>query len=185
MPDRVVIFVVMALAIIMFGGTLGRLGRPEAVQVVAIESLMKAEPARVLPEADLVAPDGAKTRLSAYAGKPLVLTFWASWCAPCLRELPTLARFKPRAEAAGINVATVSEDKEGAAVAKGYMDGNGLGALPLFVDPDGELAKALGVKGLPTTLIIDAEGREVARIQAEADWSGPDVVSVISTVLGR
>lgn len=116
---------------------------------------------------------------------PAVVFFWAGWCPPCLRELPHLTQFRSRAEAAGLQVLSVNLDREGAPAARIVVDRIGLGDLPVVLDPDGSFSARLGVWGLPTALLFDAGGREIGRLEGEADWSRPDAVEAATKALGR
>jgi thiol-disulfide isomerase/thioredoxin len=182
MSDKVLIYVALSVIIVLMFGTTMRMGKPQAAPVVSIESVVKAEPARALPAVSVTYADGQTSPLANHFGRPTIITFWATWCMPCLREMPTVGRFKAQAEGTGIQVLTVSEDKEGGAPAKKFLAERGLSSLPLLVDADGSLAKSLGVKGMPTTLIINAQGEEVARVEGESDWSERAVLDVVTTL---
>jgi thiol-disulfide isomerase/thioredoxin len=112
--------------------------------------------------------DGGKISLSRFEGKPVVVTIWASWCPGCNAEARTLARFaKAHPEAAFIGV-DFSDTKEDA---RGFYEKYGW-EFPSVFDPDGRIAGELGLQGTPTTIFIDREHREVARIVGETDEAG-------------
>ncbi|GGL54024.1 TlpA disulfide reductase family protein [Wenxinia marina] len=125
--------------------------------------------------------DGGEATLADFAGTPVVLNLWATWCAPCREEMPTLEAL---AEEAGddltvLTVATGRNSPEGMAA---FFDEIGVENLPLHTDPRQAFARDLGVLGLPVTILIDAEGHEVARLQGEADWSAPEAAAVIAAL---
>jgi thiol-disulfide isomerase/thioredoxin len=112
--------------------------------------------------------DGGKISLSRFEGKPVVVTIWASWCPGCNAEARTLARFaKAHPEAAFIGV-DFSDTKEDA---RGFYEKYGW-EFPSVFDPDGRIAGELGLQGTPTTIFLDADHREVARIVGETDEAG-------------
>lgn len=170
MSDRILILVALSVILAMVVGTSLQLRRPQFAPPLNIESMVKASPPRPLEAVASVDAYGVSMPFTSRIKRPTMISFWATWCVPCLRELPTVGRFKAMADAAGIDVLTVSEDKEGAGPAMKLLAEKGLSALPLVVDADGSVAKSLGVRGMPTTLIINAKGEEIARMEGEADW---------------
>lgn len=110
---------------------------------------------QVVPELTLADLDGRAVPLAAFAGKPLVVNLWASWCPPCRREMPTLG--KAQREAKDLNFVFVNQGEDSATV-RAYLKAEGLPLRNVMLDPGGELAKAAGAPGLPTTLFFDANG---------------------------
>ncbi len=128
-------------------------------------------------------PDGAEVRLADYQGTPVVLNFWATWCGPCKVEMPSLDRLQAdlgdRAQV--VTVATLRQSHEEVAA---FFEDEGLENLPQLVDPNGALAREMGALSLPVTVLIDAEGREVARLVGPAEWDGPDARAVVDELAG-
>jgi len=110
---------------------------------------------QVLPEVMLTDLDGRVVPLTAFAGKPMVVNLWASWCPPCRREMPALG--KAQLESGDLNFVFVNQGEDSAAV-RAYLKAEGLPLRNVVLDPGGALAKAAGAPGLPTTLFIDANG---------------------------
>lgn len=129
-----------------------------------------------------IGADGTETHLSDFAGQGVVVNFWATWCAPCVEEMPSLLRLKNSAPA-GIDVLAVSEDREGAEVAGRFLDKNGWSDLGVAVDRKGALLRALGVTGLPTTVLITPDGREAARLVGIAHWDSPEVAKILGACI--
>lgn len=138
------------------------------------------------------APDFALTdlndkshRLSDFRGKVVFLNFWATWCAPCVKEMPALDRLHNILAADGIDVLAVSEDREGLPVAKKFHEANKLQSLAVMTDPKGALLRGFKGQGLPTTVLIDKQGREVGRVTGAAEWDTPETVGFLKKCLGK
>ncbi len=127
----------------------------------------------VLPAAAVFGPDDAPARLTTLMGKPAIVNLWATWCAPCVEELPTLNAV---AAAAGDRAQVVVLSQDGAdsrAAMREFLRSRGWPALAAWHDPANAVGLAAG-GSLPTTLIYDAAGREVARVTGPLDWTGPE-----------
>ena len=128
---------------------------------------------RELPDIAWTDAAGAPTRLGDFTGRPLVLNLWATWCAPCLREMPMLDTLA--GEAAGaFSVVALNQDRDTES-ARRFWKERGFVHLALFLDPSFAAFEAFSVRGLPLTLIVDAEGREVARVEGIAEWNAPEI----------
>lgn len=139
---------------------------------------------RPLPEGLRFADaEGRETGFDAFRGRALVVNFWATWCAPCVAEMPSLDRLQARAEE-GIEVLALSSDRGGRAQVEPFYQRTGLQRLKIWLDARGATGRALGVRVLPSTLIIDRQGREVARLEGEAAWDHPDMVAAIRRLAG-
>jgi thiol-disulfide isomerase/thioredoxin len=134
---------------------------------VAIDRTRAGQPAS---GARFVAPDDAEVTLAAFQGKPLLLNLWATWCAPCIREMPSLDQLA--AERAGaMTVLAVAQDIQGASVVDPWFQQAGLRRLQPYVDPANNMLAAYN-SALPVTILFDAQGREVWRITGALDWQG-------------
>lgn len=153
--------------------------RVEALRGEAMARLVLLDEARVLPAAEFEAPDGATTSLAEFAGHVTLVNLWATWCPPCREEMPSLDALRARLEGSGIEVVTVAVQPGARDKAAAYMEEMGLRALRPYGDGRNALPRAVGLLGLPTTLILDPEGREVARMQGDADWSSAEAEAVL------
>jgi len=141
----------------------------------------KAPPAYAFVDAT-----GKKVTLADFKGKVVVMNIWATWCAPCKVEMPTLAKLAKAYKGKPVAVVAVSIDKpEAAAQAKAFLAQQA--PLAFYNDPEAKLPWALqpAASGMPTTLILGKDGLERGRISGEADWSGPGAKAVIDKVLAE
>ena len=126
---------------------------------------------------------GGETNLAAMRGEVLVVILWATWCAPCVEEMPTLAALQRR-YAGRIRVVPVSVDSEAdREKARAELARLSAGSLPFFIDISRGVLFDLQASGMPTTIIYDAQGREIARLAGGADWDGEDAGALIDAVL--
>ncbi len=123
--------------------------------------------------------NGNTLGLADFAGKILVVNFWATWCFPCIREIPTLDRLQGRLGGKDFAVIAMSQDREGADVVRAFFTRTKVKNLKIYVDADGKFAEAFAVRGLPTTLVLDRGGRELGRIDGIAEWDGRDARNLI------
>jgi thiol-disulfide isomerase/thioredoxin len=130
------------------------------------------------PESAFQNPDGETTSLAAFRGKPVLLNLWATWCAPCVKELPTLDALAQR-EGDRLKVLTVSQDMEGRAKVEAFFAKGKYRKLEAWLDPEIALMSDLGVSTLPTTILYDASGREVWRLAGDKDWAGAEAAKLI------
>ncbi len=134
-----------------------------------MDAMTPTDPPRPLPAISFLDGDGRRHALAELRGRPVLLNLWATWCQPCIAELPALAALARDQGPDGIAVVALSTDRGGVSQVRAFLAARAID-LPIRVDPAGVAADALGARGLPTTLVIDAEGRERARFEGAADW---------------
>ncbi len=115
----------------------------------------------------------------------MLLNFWATWCAPCIREMPALDRVQAALAGEGLEVVAVSQDFAGRKVVEPFFLRLGLAHLRIYYDTGGALSRALGVAGLPTTLLIDRQGRIVGGLEGPADWDSDESIDLIRHFLAH
>jgi thiol-disulfide isomerase/thioredoxin len=144
-----------------------------------------AQPPRLATTQTFVDGEGRSRILAEFRGEGVVLNLWATWCAPCVREMPQLDRLKERLASDGIRVLALSEDRGGAPLVKKFYDVNGIKNLEVLIDVGGNVLRDMRIRGLPTTVLIDADGREVGRALGAAEWDSDAVVAFLRRCLGK
>jgi thiol-disulfide isomerase/thioredoxin len=131
------------------------------------------------PAAAFNDPDGTETSLKAFTGKPTLVNLWATWCAPCVKELPTLDRLA-QAQEGRLNVVAVSQDMGPQPSVEAFLKSHNIAALEAYHDPKMALSGALGPDTvLPTSILYDANGKEVWRYVGDLDWTGADAAKLL------
>jgi thiol-disulfide isomerase/thioredoxin len=145
--------------------------------------LVEAEP-RPLPDLQFLDAEGASRGIAEFVGTGLLINLWATWCPPCVAEMPALDRAQATLGAEGIQVLALSSDRGGKNAVEPFYRDKGIKGLGLWLDPRGAAARALGVRGLPTTVIVDRGGQERARLEGAADWDTPAMLAQIRRLVG-
>lgn len=128
--------------------------------------------------------DGAgKQNLEAYEGKYILLNFWATWCAPCRKEMPQLSELQTELGGETFEVVTIATGRNSPEGIRKFFEEIAVNNLPRHQDPKQALASQMGIFGLPITVLIDPEGREVARLRGDADWSSESAKAVIKAAI--
>lgn len=130
------------------------------------------------PSAAFTGPDDAAVTLAAFRGKPLLVNLWATWCAPCVAEMPTLDALAAKSGEA-MAVIAVAQDLQGAEVVDPWFQKAGLKALQPYLDPENGLLDAAN-SALPTSIFYDAEGRELWRVVGAIDWQGKEARALLA-----
>lgn len=138
---------------------------------------------RAVPNIAFQDVQGSKHSLAEFRGKSVLLNIWATWCAPCRKEMPTLDRLQSKLGGDHFQVVALSIDRDGVSAVKSFYDEIGIRALPIYVDPTMAAQAKLGIVGVPTTLFVDREGREIARYTGPAEWDRADIVAMIQRYL--
>ena len=138
-----------------------------------------------VPETTFADGNGNTLSLADFAGKILVVNFWATWCFPCIREIPTLDRLQARLGGEDFAVIAISQDRGGADVVRKFFTRTKVKNLKIHVDVLGKFGEAFGVRGLPTTLVLDRDGRELGRIAGVAEWDGRDARDLIEYFIAK
>ena len=164
---------------------------PGAADMSEIENLRTGDMRKLIfhsaPMEGSVVPflheNGSEMTLADYEGQYVVLNFWATWCAPCRKEMPHLSALQTRMGGDAMQVVTIATGRNARPAMERFLDEIGVENLPLHTDARQALARSMGVLGLPATIILDPQGFEIARMQGEADWSSESAVSIMQALL--
>jgi thiol-disulfide isomerase/thioredoxin len=142
------------------------------------------ETPKPMPELQFNDSEGKALTLADFKGKVVLLNIWATWCGPCRKEMPTLDRLQAALGGSDFEVLPVSIDRKGMdAVSKFYAE-IGIQHLSRYVAPTAnQVLGTLGVWGLPATLLIDARGRELGRLDGPAEWDSPDMIAFLKPII--
>lgn len=161
------------------GGQLAAGGTPSAPEGPFARNFTFSDPPVPAPSVAFQALDGTATSLVDFEGQVLLVNFWATWCAPCVKEMPALERLHLALADEGLAVLAVSEDRGGAAVVEPFLARIDLQRLPVYLDAKGTLARAFALKGLPTTFLIGRDGRVLAGLVGPAEWDSPEALAFV------
>ncbi len=156
---------------------------PAASSSEPTAGLTLLEEPRAMPKLRFANGAGAAMSLADFRGRVVLLNIWATWCVPCRKEMPTLDRLQEKLGGSQFEVVVLSIDQGGAAAVQSFYGDIGVRRLGVYVDTSGKVARDLNIVGLPTTLLIDREGRERARLIGPAVWDSPEIVSAIKSVV--
>jgi thiol-disulfide isomerase/thioredoxin len=140
------------------------------------------------PEATSHAPfqlpdDGGEKTLADYEGKHVLVNFWATWCAPCRKEMPMLSELQAELGGDKFEVVTIAAGRNTPAGIEKFFKDAKIDNLPRYQDPKQALASQLGIFGLPITIILDPNGKEIARLRGDADWASDSAKAIIAQLL--
>ncbi|WP_323784833.1 TlpA disulfide reductase family protein [Thalassovita sp.] len=136
-----------------------------------------------LPDVGFMSETGAEARLQDYQGKYVLVNFWATWCAPCRAEMPMLDALQASYGGDRFEVVTIATGHNPPPAMKKFFADAGVENLPLHRDPKQMLARGMAVMGLPVSVLLDPEGREIGRLMGDADWSGTEARALIEALI--
>jgi thiol-disulfide isomerase/thioredoxin len=153
-----------------------------APEGIRLGEFVPTSPPQPAPEVFFADPAGNPVSLSDFKGKFLLVNLWATWCAPCLREMPSLERLQATL-GDRITVAAISEDRGGGKAVEPFITKLGLKSVKVYLDPKSAVGQAFKVQGLPTSLLLDRENRVLGRVEGAAEWDSSEILAILRSLL--
>lgn len=180
---------VLAVAVVSVGvwfALAERHGGPHGAPPVTAEmqAFEPIDPPRPAPEISFSDAAGNSVGLNDFRGEFILLNFWATWCAPCVHELPSLDRLQAALGGPDFRVVALSIDRDGPAAVAAFFGTHGIENLAVYNDPLAAASRDFVLRGLPTTLVIDPQGRLRGSYTGPAEWDSPAAVALIRHYLG-
>lgn len=175
---------VIAIALVAFAST-------SAVQSIGVQLLARGvmpafvarkEPA-ALPEVAFKDGTGKPHSLAEWRGRVVLINLWATWCAPCRKEMPSLDRLQAMLGGNDFEVVAISVDRKGIEASGQFLKVTGATNLNLYVDETFKVARDLNAPGLPVSILVDRQGREVGRVTGAAEWDSDQAIALIRSVI--
>lgn len=135
--------------------------------------------------AEFEGPDGQPMTLAAFRGQVVLVNLWATWCIPCREEMPALDNLQGLRGSKDFEVVAVAQDRAGRGKVERFLGEVGSRRLGSYLDTSMKSGRAWGVYGLPTTILIDRQGREIGRLPGAAAWDGPDALKLIDAAIAE
>lgn len=150
----------------------------------SIDRLEPTDPPKPMPEIRFEDADGKAHTLAEFRNHGMVLNLWATWCVPCVAEMASLAELSRALAPDDIAVLPLSSDRGGVEAVRHFYAAHAIAALPVLIDQKGAALEALGADGIPTTIIVDKQGRERARLAGAANWAAPEAAERVRALVG-
>jgi thiol-disulfide isomerase/thioredoxin len=137
------------------------------------------------PDAAFTDDAGQSVRLADFRGRVILVNLWATWCQPCVKEMPALDRLAAAMKDTDFAIVAVSQDRGGAHIVDPFFAKLDLKALKTYLDPKSLLGEAFAVRGLPTSILIDRDGTEIGRLEGAEEWDGPQAQALLRWYVAR
>jgi thiol-disulfide isomerase/thioredoxin len=158
---------------------------PAAVEDQAGGGFIRHTEPRTIPDIAFKDAEGQTVLLSDWRGHMVLLNLWATWCAPCKTEMPSLDRLQAKLGGKGVAVLALSTDRGGPKLPAEFFDREGITHLKLYNDNTGEAAITMKAAGLPLTAIVNEDGQEIARLVGPAQWDSPEMIARLEAMVAR
>jgi thiol-disulfide isomerase/thioredoxin len=146
--------------------------------------LVKADRPSV-PDLVFMGSSGADIKLSKWQGRVVLLNLWATWCAPCRKEMPTLNDLQKQLGSKDFEVIALSVDRKGLEASSAFLKETGADSLGLYVDATTQSLEDLQAFGLPVTLLVDRKGREIGRLVGPAEWNSAEAIALLRAAIAE
>jgi thiol-disulfide isomerase/thioredoxin len=174
--------ILMTAALLLVASTLHLAAQAADLDNLKLGEFIPAASPQPAPEISFTDSAGNPAALADFKGQFVLLNLWATWCQPCLKEMPSLlalqARFGP-----ALTVLAVSEDRGGAGVVQPFVAEHNLDKLKIYLDQKSAATHAFAVRGLPTSFVIDADGKVLGRVEGGADWDSDEMRATLSKLM--
>jgi thiol-disulfide isomerase/thioredoxin len=140
---------------------------------------------RPVPATRFQDSSGRQLTLADFKGRVVLLNIWATWCSPCRKEMPTLDRLQAALGGPSFEVVALSIDRDGMGIVRSFYDEIHVRSLAVYIDPSADVMQTLSIIGVPTTMLIDASGREVWRRLGPETWDAPDMVAMLRETIAQ
>ena len=164
---------------LMHRGTATADGRP------MLEEFIPSAPNLPAPGTAFADDTGRSVRLADFRGRVVLVNLWATWCQPCIREMPALDRLAAAMKGTDFAVVLISQDRGGAHVVGPFLQQLGLKVLQTYLDPKSAVGQAFAVRGLPTSILIDRDGTELGRLEGAEEWDGAAAQALLRSYVER
>ena len=170
---------------------LGLLANAAIADTTALEALREGDMRKLTFHSEPIAgsdvaftsEDGVAMTISDFGDQYTLLNFWATWCAPCRKEMPALSALQAELGSDVFQVVTVATGRNPRPAMVKFFDEIGVDNLPLHTDARQAFSRSMGVLGLPVTLLIDPDGNEIARLQGDADWASDSAKAILTALI--
>ncbi len=155
----------------------------KALATGPLAALLVSEPRKNIPAFTFKDGAGAEKSLADFKGRVVLLNLWATWCAPCRKEMPDLAALQKDMGGPGFEVVALSLDRKGLEASAAFLKDVGADNLALYTDVESKALAAVNALGLPATLLVDKDGKEAARLLGPAAWSSDEAKAIIRELM--
>jgi thiol-disulfide isomerase/thioredoxin len=149
-----------------------------------LEKFQLAEPPKPLPDLAFSDADDKPLKLADYKGKAVLLNFWATWCGPCVKEMPSLDKLQAEMGKDKFVILPLSLDGPSRPKVAPFYQDKKLANLGVYFDKGRKVMQALDISILPTSILVDSQGREIGRLEGEADWDKPEALALVKAAVG-
>lgn len=155
--------------------------KPETADTIG--AFVRKPNPEAVPNVSFQDGNGQPVTLDSFKGRVVLLNLWATWCQPCRKEMPALDRLQAALGGPDFEVVALSIDRAGVEGARRFLDSVGVTKLKLYADPSAKLASAFKAIGLPTTLLLDRQGREIGRLIGPAEWDEGEAKALVQAAV--
>lgn len=144
-----------------------------------VQNFTPTIPGRPAPIDRFYDAGGQELTLQGFGNKVVLVNLWATWCAPCLKELPSLDRLQAQLGSDRFQVVAISVDRRGVEAVRPYFEKLKIAHLALYVEPEGHLAQSVGLQVLPSTIVVDPRGLMLGKLIGAAEWDAPEALALV------